>query len=124
MAGYEDLAAWQKSMDLVTKIYRVTQGFPREELYGLTSQIRRAAVSIPSNLAEGHSRNSSNEYRQFVGHARGFLAEVETQLKIAENLGYIKPEAAIQLFAATQEVGRILTGLKSSLDRRVGSASL
>jgi four helix bundle protein len=111
--GYRDLRAWQQAMGLVTEIYRVTRTFPKEDLYGLVSQIRRAAVSVPSNLAEGHGRNSSNEFRQFIGQARGSLSEVETQLEIAKNLGYMKAEAAGTLMEQAEAVGKMLTGLRS-----------
>jgi four helix bundle protein len=77
--SYRDLLAWQKAMELVTEIYRLSQGFPKEELFGLASQLRRAAVSIASNIAEGHARITKREYRQFLGHARGSLSEVETR---------------------------------------------
>ena len=87
--SYKDLVAWQKSMDLVTNVYRVTGSFPKEQLFGLTSQLRRAAVSIPSNIAEGQGRLSEKEFRYFLGQARGSLMEVETQLQIAINLGYL-----------------------------------
>ena len=113
MRGHRDLVAWQKAMDLAKEIYRVTRGFPREELYGLTSQLRRAAVSVPSNLAEGYSRNSRNEFHQFVGHARGSLAEVETQIEIAKDLGYVNANAAHDLLLMIGELGRMLTGLRS-----------
>jgi four helix bundle protein len=98
---------------LVTEIYRVTRTFPKEEQYGLVSQIRRAAVSVPSNLAEGHGRNSRNEFRQFIGQARGSLPEVETQLEIAKNLGYVKVEVADPLMEQAEAVGKMLTGLRS-----------
>jgi four helix bundle protein len=88
--SYKDLVAWQKSMDLVTATYRATAGFPRDELFGLASQLRRAAVSIPSNIAEGQGRLSEKEFRHFLGQARGSLMEVETQLQVAENLGFYK----------------------------------
>ena len=78
--SYRDLVAWNKAMELVTEIYRVTKKFPKEELFGLMSQLRRAAVSIPSNIAEGKGRLSKGEFRQFLGNARGSLAEVETQI--------------------------------------------
>ena len=87
--SYRDLIAWRKAMDLVTDIYRVTQSFPRDELYGLTSQLRRAAVSVPSNIAEGQARFSRKEFHQFLSHARGSLVETETQLMIAQNLDYL-----------------------------------
>jgi len=111
--GHRDLIAWQKAMDLVTEIYGVTQVFPKEERYGLTSQLRRAAVSVPSNLAEGYSRNSRNEFHHFVGQARGSLAEVETQIEIALNLGYVEDEICSRLLSNVTEIGRLLTGLRS-----------
>ena len=110
---YRDLMVWQKAIELVTDIYRVTRGFPKDELYGLTSQIRRAAVSIPSNIAEGQGRLTRGEFRQFLGQARGSYAELETQLIIARNLGYLsQPGNLIEKLA---EVGRLLNGLLSSL---------
>lgn len=84
--SYKDLVAWQKAMDLVTATYRSTTTFPKEEQFGLTSQLRRAAVSIPSNIAEGQGRLSEKEFRHFLGLARGSLMEVETQFQIAQNL--------------------------------------
>lgn len=111
--GYRDLRAWQQAMGLVTEIYRITRTFPKEELYGLVSQLRRAAVSIPSNLAEGHGRNSRNEFRQFIGQARGSLSEVETQLEIARNLGYVRADVADALLEQAEAVGKMLTGLRS-----------
>jgi four helix bundle protein len=113
LRGYRDLRAWQQAMGLVTEIYRVTRTFPKEEQYGLVSQIRRAAVSVPSNLAEGHGRNSRNEFRQFIGQARGSLSEVETQIEIAKNLGYVKAEVADPLMEQAEAVGKMLTGLRS-----------
>ena len=111
--GYRELRAWQQAMELVTEIYRITRAFPKDELYGLVGQLRRAAVSIPSNLAEGHGRNSRNEFRQFIGQARGSLSEVETQIEIARNLGYVKAEVADALLVQTGAVGKMLTGLRS-----------
>ena len=87
---YRELIVWQKSMDLVTQVYRLTRLFPREELYGLTNQIRRAAVSIPSNIAEGQARQSTAEFRNFLSIAQGSLAELETQILIAVNLNYLE----------------------------------
>jgi four helix bundle protein len=120
LRGYRDLRAWQQAMALVTKIYRITRAFPKEELYGLVSQIRRAAVSIPSNLAEGHGRNSRNEFRQFIGQARGSLSEVETQLEISKNLGYVKADVADALMAQADAVGKMLTGLRSWTEKAAG----
>jgi four helix bundle protein len=92
--SYRDLIAWQKAIELVTEIYRATQGFPDRERFGLTSQLRRAAVSVPSNVAEGQGRRSTGEFKQFLGHARGSLLEVETQIFIANNLGYFRKNKA------------------------------
>jgi four helix bundle protein len=113
--SYKDLVAWQKAMDLVTATYRFTAGFPKEEQFGLTSQLRRAAVSIPSNIAEGQGRLSEKEFRYFLGQARGSLMEVETQLQIAQNLGYLQAEQTKELLSGCAEVGRILNGLLSSI---------
>lgn len=115
---YRDLIAWQKAMDLVTEIYEVTRTFPREELYGLTSQLRRAVVSIPSNIAEGQARYSHAEFHHFLRNARGSLAEMETQIQIACNLKYSNEERAKALLQATAEVGRILNALLDSVKKR------
>jgi len=92
--SYRQLLAWQKAMQLVTRIYTITKQFPREELYGLTNQLRRAAVSVPSNIAEGQARYSAREFHHFLSHARGSLVEIETQVMISENLGYISHDEA------------------------------
>ena len=89
--SFRDLIAWRKAMDLVTQIYRVTKAFPRDELYGLQNQLRRAAVSVPSNIAEGQARFSHKEFHHFLSQARGSLVEIETQLLIARNLTYLSP---------------------------------
>lgn len=89
MKTHKDLLIWQKSMDLVTEIYKITKGFPKEEIYGLTSQIRRSSVSVPSNIAEGTVRKSDKEFKQFLFIALGSLSELETQIIIAKNLEYI-----------------------------------
>ena len=102
-------------MDLVTATYRSTAGFPKEQQFGLTSQLRRAAVSIPSNIAEGQGRLSEKEFRYFLGQARGSLTEVETQLQIARNLGYLQAEQTKELLKVCAEVGRILNGLLASI---------
>ncbi len=113
--SYRDLIAWQKAIDLVVEIYRTTHGFPKEETYGLTAQLRRAAVSIPSNIAEGQGRGSTGEFKLFLGHALGSLFEVETQITIAQKLEYITSEQAVKLLARTSELGKILNGLVASL---------
>jgi four helix bundle protein len=112
MQGHRDLIVWQKAMMLVTDIYQATRNFPKDELYGLTGQLRRAAVSVPSNLAEGHGRSSRKDFHRFIGQARGSLTEVETQLEIARNLGFLAQPAATQLLSKASEVARMLNGLK------------
>jgi len=105
-------------MALVLEVYRSTQTFPKTETYGLVSQLRRAAVSIPSNIAEGQARLSTGEFRQFLGNARGSLMEVETQVLLARELGYLEHDESESLLAAAAEVGRILNGLLNSLPSR------
>lgn len=102
-------------MAFVLDVYRSTQAFPRAETYGLTSQSRRAAVSVPSNIAEGQARLSTGEFKQFLGHARGSLVEVETQLLLAQELGYLRLDESETLLRSAAEVGRILNGLLNSL---------
>ena len=113
--SYRDLIAWQKAMDLVEEIYRATRGFPKDEIYGLTSQLRRAVVSVPSNIAEGQGRLTPGEFRQFLGHARGSLLETETQVLLAGRLHYIPPDETSRLLKLSEEVGRILNGLIGSI---------
>lgn len=121
--GHSDLIAWQKAMQLVTEIYKVTQAFPAAELYGLVSQLMRAAVSMPSNLAEGYSRNSRVEPHHFVGQARGSLAEIETQVEIASSLGYLSFKSCAELQSRISEVGRLLTGLRAWSGKVVSGSS-
>jgi len=99
-------------MNLVKRIYRATQNFPKEDIYGLTNQLRRAAVSVPSNLAEGYGRFSRKEFRVFIGRPRESLLEVETQLEIAQELGFLNLPMAAQLVTEAREIGRMLNGLK------------
>jgi four helix bundle protein len=115
--SYRDLVVWKKSMSLVLDIYRDTQAFPKVETYGLVSQLRRAAVSIPSNIAEGQARLSTAEFKQSLGHARGSLMEVETYVLLARELGYLEPDPSEKLLTASAEVGKILNGLLNSLVR-------
>jgi four helix bundle protein len=112
---YRDLIAWQKAMPMVSNLYRLTQGFPREEVYGLTAQMRRAAVSVPSNIAEGQGRRTKGEFVQFLGHALGSLLELETQVMIASDLQYVEFSVADQFLNETAEVSRIINGLIASL---------
>ena len=115
MNSYKELIVWQKSIELVIQIYKVTKAFPKEEMYGLTSQMQRAAVSIPSNIAEGHERNSSKEFVQFLYISRGSLAELETQVIIAEKLGYINQEEKTCILNDCYEIGKMINGLLKSI---------
>src|SRR5207247_478119 len=116
--SYQDLVVWQRAMDLVVAVYRISSAFPGEERFGLTSQMRRAAVAVPSNIAEGQGRHTTGEFLQFLGHARGSLMEVETQLMIAGRLEFILPEQSKDLSDLTSEVGRLLNALCRSLRDR------
>ena len=113
--SYRDLIAWQRAMQLVIEVYKSTQFFPERGRYGLSSQLRRSAVSIPSNIAEGQGRLSRGEFRQFLGHARGSLSEVETQVSIATSLGYLNEEQSGLLLHRCSSVGKVLNGLLNSL---------
>jgi four helix bundle protein len=112
--NYRDLYAWQKAMNLVEEIYRESKNFPKEEIYALTNQMRRCAVSIPSNIAEGQGRGTSREFVHFLRIAYGSLRELETQVIIAQRLQYLTPDAAAKLLSVASEVGRLLVGLMKS----------
>ena len=114
---YRDLTVWQKAMDLVEAIYQRTASFPGHEMFGLCGQLRRTAVSVPSNVAEGQGRRSPREFHKFLAIAHGSLCEVQTQILIAERLKYLRSDAAQQLTASCAEVGRLLNGLMRSLTR-------
>ena len=114
MEGHRDLLVWQKAMDLVTAIYGLTREFPKYETYGLASQVQRAAVSIPSNIAEGHALKQTQAYSRHLAIASGSLAEVETQIEIACRLGY-NPDACHEILLQAGEIGRMLMGLRRSL---------
>lgn len=120
MAGknYRDLIAWQKAMDLVEMAYKATGQFPKEEIYGLTNQLRRAVVSVPSNIAEGQGRNSANDFRRFLAISHGSLREAETQILIAERLHYLNEAQTERLMSLAGEVGRLIQGLSNSLEGR------
>lgn len=114
MSGtYLDLKVWQRAMDLVYLTYELTQAFPKHELYGLTNQMRRAAVSVPSNIAEGKGRSTDKDMSLFLCHARGSLFELNTQVLIAQHLDYMRPEEAEAAGKLVAEVGRLLNGLIS-----------
>ncbi len=118
-----DLIAWQKAKALALEVYLCTRRFPKDEVYGLSSQMRRAAVSVPSNIAEGKGRHSHKELVQFLYKARGSLLELETQMSIAHELGYIEDSPAMHLEEMTAEVGRILNGLVNRFENQIARAS-
>ena len=113
--SHRDLIVWQKAMDLVVSVYAATENFPKTELYGLTSQIRRCAASIPANIAEGQGRRLSGEFLQFLGNARGSLLELETHLEIARRLGMLNEEVHLALMEQVIEVRKLLNGLMRSI---------
>ena len=115
---YKDLIAWQKAMDLVHAVYNITEDFPKRETYSLTDQIRRAAVSIPSNIAEGQAHYSNREFLHYLRHSRGSLAELGTQLIIAQRQNYLLESRASELLKRADELSRILSGLINSLKER------
>jgi four helix bundle protein len=116
---YRQLIVWQRAMDLVESVYRLTTRYPKEELYGLTSQTRRASVSVPSNIAEGQGRQTTADFMHFLAIARGSLKELETQVIIARRLGYVTAEDEAQLLGKADDVSRLLSGLKRSLARKI-----
>ena len=113
--SYKDLIAWQKEMELVAMVYDATEGFPSHEQFGLVSQLRRAAVSVPSNIAEGKAHYSNRDFVRFLRHARGSLAEIETQILIAQQRKYLPDSTVTKLIRHLDELGRILSGLIRSL---------
>lgn len=116
--SYRDLLAWQKAMALAKRVYGATKLLPRDELYGLCRQLRRAAVSVPSNVAEGYGRGSRRDYASFLRIARASLYEMETQVLLAEDLQYLTAEQAQSLLIDTAECSRLLNGLIASLKER------
>jgi four helix bundle protein len=119
MKTHKDLDVWKASIDMVTKIYQVTRNFPKEEIYGLTNQMRRAAVSVPSNIAEGAGRNSSKEFLQFLYFSTGSLSELETQIIIAYNLEYINNEQKQNMDIIINTIFKMLSGLMQSVKKRI-----
>jgi four helix bundle protein len=113
MKGHHKLDVWKRGIEFVTKIYKLTESFPRSEIYGLVQQMRKSAVSIPSNIAEGAGRNSKNEFKQFLSIAQGSLAELETQLLISRNLGFVKELDS--LLIELDELSRMIIGLVRTL---------
>jgi four helix bundle protein len=119
ISSYKDLIVWQKSITLVTDIYLLTKSFPSEEKYGIVSQMNRAAVSVPSNIAEGWGRESSKSYLQFLKVSRGSLMEVETLLVIAKNLNFIIEKEYKLISENIEEVAKILQGLIKSIKQKI-----
>lgn len=115
--SFRELITWQKAMDLVELIYNATKAFPKEEMFCLTNQIRRAAISVPSNIAEGQGRDSTKEFLHHLSIAYGSLCEVETQVTIAQRLGYLDQSQTEMLNALVAEVGRLINGLCRKLPR-------
>lgn len=116
--SFRDLEVWQCAMRLVESVYAITTKFPPSELYGLTSQMRRCAVSIPSNIAEGRGRKGTREFINFLGIAYGSLCELQTQLELAHRLNFIEKDSHSRIQTQSDEVGRMLNGLTNSLNRR------
>jgi len=113
--SYRDLRVWNIAMSLVLEVYRITESFPQTERFGLTSQLRRAAASVPSNIAEGHARSTRGEYKNALSVARGSIAEVEVQLTIAKELGYVQSPVHTEALAHCESISRMITNLKRAL---------
>jgi four helix bundle protein len=114
-ASHRELVVWQKSMDMVVQVYRLTSLFPRDEMYRLTSQVTRAAVSVPANIAEGNGRATRRDYAHFLAIAKGSLNETETFLLLAMRLGYLREQEALVTLALITEIGKMLTSLRARL---------
>ena len=120
ITSYRDLEVWRYALNWTEAVYRASATWPGEERFGLTSQVRRAAVSIASNIAEGSARRTTGEFLQFLGMARGSLAEAETQVLIATRLGYISGDTERELLKTASQISRMLVSLSSALTRRKG----
>lgn len=118
IADFRDLSVWQLAMDLAESVYHLTLRYPKSEIYGLSSQLQRAAVSIPSNIAEGHARDSTKEFLRFLSVAQGSLAELETQLILSGRLNYLDQNQLTPLLEKSREVGRMPHGLQRALRAR------
>ena len=116
MNKFKDLLVWQKAMDLAKNIYEITSDFPSEEKFGLTSQIKRSAISIPSNIAEGAGRNAKNEFKHFLSIAQGSSFELETQLILAEKLSFISKNKTEVVLESLQEIQKMISGLQKTLN--------
>lgn len=115
MKNFKDLLIWQKSIELVALVYKITKHFPEEEKYGLINQMRRSAVSVPSNISEGHMRSTNKDFRQFISIARGSLAELETQIIISYELKYITEDIYMELIRKIEEITKMLSSFYSKL---------
>ena len=116
---YRELKVWQVSMDLAEQCYQATKGFPKEELFGMTSQIRRSAASVPANIAEGQGRQHTKEFLNHLSIARGSLMEVETHLLLCKRVGLLTPEALHPPLALSDQIGRMLSGLRQALEAKL-----
>jgi four helix bundle protein len=119
LKSYRELTAWQKAMDLVQITYEAVRTFPREEIYGLTSQLKRAVVSVPSNIAEGQGRKSTREFLRHLSIAYGSLMEVESQILVAQRLQYLSQEVVERVLELTSELGRLVNGLSNALNSKL-----
>jgi four helix bundle protein len=115
--GYRDLVVWRKAIELADAVYGLTAAFPQAERFGLADQLRRAAVSVASNIAEGHKRGSRREYRRFLAISHGSLAEIDTQVEIAVRVEYTTREALVEISELLDHIGRMLTNLRLALRR-------
>lgn len=116
MHNYRELKIWQRGVALASKVYELTSTFPADEKYGLSSQLKRASVSISSNIAEGSGRNSDKDFQNFLGYAYGSLCEVDTQLQIAVNLNFVKPDEIKELLSEIDELQRMIYGFRKNLN--------
>jgi four helix bundle protein len=120
VSSYRELRVWQTGMELTRQVYQLTHSFPNHEMYGLRSQMQRAAVSIPANIAEGHARDSTKELLHHISIARGSLAELETFLILAQQLDYCEQDSTQGLLQTCDEESRMLSGLRASLEKKIG----
>ncbi|HEX8922372.1 MAG TPA: four helix bundle protein [Pyrinomonadaceae bacterium] len=118
MRPHEKLDVWNKAVNFVVAVYKITESFPKEEKFGLVSQLRRAAVSVPANIAEGAGRNSYKEFAHFLSNAQGSASEVETELLIAHRLSYLDENNYLELRASLDNIGRMITGLSQHLKQK------
>lgn len=121
LQSYRQLKVWQVGMELAKEVYLLTDKFPKQEMYGLSSQVQRSAVSIPANLAEGHAKDSTKEFLRHISIAQGSLAETETHLLLAESLGYAKPDEIAIILDKCAEERRMLSGLRRSLQAKLNN---